>query len=119
MAKLQMSVEKGSLAVPHIRLYQLATQLRYIADWINDDPESVWLDLETLNAGSPLPSLLFALDLKKVKNVSVNNIIVKTTLQAWQAIRKLEGRSNTLSSLTPIQCNIDFAQACTDGGFNI
>lgn len=119
MAKLQMSVEKGGLAVPNIRLYQLATQLRYIADWINDDPESVWLDLETLNTGSPLPSLLLALDLKKIKNVSVNNIIVKTTLQAWQAIRKLEGRANTLSSLGPIHCNIDFAPACTDGGFNI
>lgn len=119
MAKLQMSVEKGGLAVPNVRLYQLAAQLRYVADWINGDSESVWLDLETLNAGSPLPSLLFALDLKKIKSVSVNNIIVKTTLQAWQAIRKLEGRANTLSSLAPLHCNIDFAPASTDGGFNI
>lgn len=92
---------------------------QHIADWINGDPESVWLDLETINAGSPLPSLLFALDLKKIKNVSVNNIIVKTTLQAWQAIRKLEGRANTLSSLAPIYHNIDFAPASRDGGFNI
>lgn len=119
MAKLQLSVEKGGLAVPNVRLSQLSAQLRYIADWINGDPESVWLDLETINAGSPLPSLLFALDLKKIKNVSVNNIIVKTTLQAWQAIRKLEGRANTLSSLAPIYHNIDFAPASRDGGFNI
>lgn len=39
MNKVEMSVEKGGLAVLNIRLYQLATQLRYIADWINDDPE--------------------------------------------------------------------------------
>ena len=39
MAKLQMSVEQGGLAVPNIRLYQLAAQLWYIAEWINKDPE--------------------------------------------------------------------------------
>ncbi|KAG7519086.1 hypothetical protein JOB18_000893 [Solea senegalensis] len=43
MAKLQMSVEEGGLGVPNIRLYQLAAQFGYIVDWINGDPESVWL----------------------------------------------------------------------------
>ncbi|KAM4555699.1 uncharacterized protein PAE49_014677 [Odontesthes bonariensis] len=55
MAKLHMSVEQGGLAIPNIRLYQLAAQLRYIADWNNNDPESVWLDLETANADSLVP----------------------------------------------------------------
>lgn len=43
MAKLQMSVEKGGVAVPNVTLYQLAAQLRYIAEWINNDLESAWL----------------------------------------------------------------------------
>lgn len=119
MAKLQMSAEKGGLDVPNVKLYQLAAQLRYIADWINDDPKSVWLDLEKLGVGSPLPCLLFVLDLKKIKNVLLDNMIVKTTLQAWQTIRKLEGRANTLSSLAPIHGNIDFGPAGTGGGFNV
>ena len=46
------------LSFSNVRFYQLAAQLHYIADWINDDLESVWLDLETLKAGSPLPSLI-------------------------------------------------------------
>lgn len=62
---------------------------------------------------------LFALDSKKIKRVMVNNVIIKTSLQAWRAIRKLEGRTNTLSPLAPVYCNIDFAPACPDGGFNI
>lgn len=75
MSKLHMSVEQGGLAVPNIRLYQLATQLRYIDEWINNDPESVWLDLESVNAGNGLS--------RKTKNVGDNNILITTSLQAW------------------------------------
>lgn len=82
MAKLHMSVEQGGLAVPNIRLYQLVAQLRYIAEWINNDPDSVWLDLESVNAGNGLSSLLFALDSRKTKNVGDNNILITTSLQA-------------------------------------
>ena len=82
MTKLHMSVEQGGLAVPNIRLYQLVAQLRYIAEWINNDPDSVWLDLESVNAGNGLSSLLFALDSRKTKNVGDNNILITTSLQA-------------------------------------
>lgn len=64
MAKLKTSVEKGGLTVPNIRLHQLTAQLCYIAEWINNDPESVWLDLDSFNTGNILSSLLFALVLK-------------------------------------------------------
>lgn len=65
---LQMPVKQGGLAVPNlskIRLYQLAAQLWYIAEWINNYPKSVWLGLESFNTGNTLSSLLFALDQRK------------------------------------------------------
>ncbi|MED6272763.1 hypothetical protein CHARACLAT_000062 [Characodon lateralis] len=99
MAKLQMPVKQGGLAVPNITLYQLPAQLRYLPEWTNNDAESVWLDLESVNASHGLSSLLFALDSKLIKDTTDNNILIRTNLQAWQAMRKLEGRSKTLSSL--------------------
>ena len=118
MTKLQMSVEQGGLAVPNIRFSQLAAQLRYIAEWINNDPESVWLDLESVG-GNALSSLLFAMDSKKSRNAGNKNILITTSLQAWQAIIKLEGRSKILSSQASIYGNMDFAPACSDMGLRI
>ena len=46
-----MSVEKGGLASLNVSLYRLAAQLLYIAECINNDPESTWLDLESFKAG--------------------------------------------------------------------
>lgn len=80
MAKLQMLVKQGGLVVPNIRLHQLALQLRYVAEWINKVPKSVWLDLESFNAGNALSSILFALNLKKIQVVMDNNIITIPSL---------------------------------------
>lgn len=51
----------------YIRLYQLALQLRYIADWISNNNESTWLDLESSQVGYPLCGLLFASEQKRLK----------------------------------------------------
>ena len=79
----------------------------------------MWLNLESVNAGNSLSSLLFALDSKKTKNAGGNNILIPTSLQAWQAIGKLEGCSKTLSSLGLIYGNMDFAPARSDMGFKM
>ena len=47
LARLMKPKEKGGLSASDIRLYQLASQLRYIADWIQNDNDSTWLDLES------------------------------------------------------------------------
>ena len=78
----------------------------------------MWLDLESANAGNGLSSLLCAMDSKKSKNAGENNILI-TSLQVWQAIRKLEGHSKILSSLAPIYGNTDFAPARSDLGFRM
>lgn len=58
-----------------IRLYQLASQLRYISDWIKNDNEFTWLDLESSQTKYPLYGLLFASEQKKIKT-SVDDMIV-------------------------------------------
>lgn len=78
MVKLKMLVKQGGLVVPNIRLHQLAAQLCYVAEWINKVPKSVWLDLESFNAGNALSSILFALV------VMDNNIITRPSPWTWQ-----------------------------------
>lgn len=42
------------MAVPNIKLYQLASHFWYLVDWVRNDPDSVWLDIEAFNLGKPL-----------------------------------------------------------------
>lgn len=79
LARLMKPQEKGGLSVPDIRLYQLASQLRYIADWINNDDESTRLDLESSQAGYPLCGLLFVSEQKKIKTSVGDNMIINAT----------------------------------------
>lgn len=84
MAKLQMLVKQGGLVVPNIRLYQLAAQLHYVAEWINKVPKSVWPDPESFNAGNALSSILFALDVKKIQVDMHNDIIIRPNPWTWK-----------------------------------
>lgn len=59
-----------------IRLYQLASQLRYIADWIKNDSDSVWLELESSQLNQSLIGLLFTLEQKKIKTFIGDNMII-------------------------------------------
>ena len=117
---MQSPLHQGGLAVPNIKLYQLASQFRYLVDWIRNDPDSVWLDIEAFNLGRPLTlaSLPFTLN-RKDSEVSDGNLIVKSTLKVWDMIKKWEKRSNMLSPITPILRNTDFPPGMTDTGFSI
>ena len=67
LAKLQLPLSQGGLALPNIRLYQVASQFRYLVDWVQSDLDSVWHDIEAYNLGKPLhlTSLPFILNLDK------------------------------------------------------
>lgn len=47
LVRLMKPQDDVGLSIPDIRLYQLASQLHYIADLIKNDQRSVWLDLES------------------------------------------------------------------------
>lgn len=118
MSKLQLPSHKGGLDVPNIRLYQLACQLRFVADWLKNDPGSIWLDLEASQSLCPLQNLLFVVNPKKLKFL-YDSPIIRNTLKAWAQSRKLEGRFNLTSALTPIKNNPDFPPGTDDSGFNL
>lgn len=46
MSTLQLPGCEGGLDLPNIRVYQLCCHLKYIYDWIINDPNSIWLDTE-------------------------------------------------------------------------
>lgn len=64
LARCMKPQEKGGLSFPDIRLYQLASQLCYIVDWIKNDSESVWLDLESSQVKLSVKGLLFTTNQK-------------------------------------------------------
>lgn len=110
-ARLQL-LNQGGMAVLNIKLYQLASQFRYLVDWVRIDPDSVRLDIEAFNLGKPLilASLPFILN-QKAPVVADGNLIVESTLKVGDMIRKWgKKRSNVLSLIVPIQKKQIFLQ---------
>lgn len=111
LEKLQSPLDQWGLAVSNIKLYQLTSHFRYLLERVQNDPHSVWLDIEAFNLGKPLTlaSLPFIRNWKE-SGVADDNLIVKSTLKAWDMIKKWEKRSDVLLPITPIQINTDFLQ---------
>lgn len=116
LATLCLPLAEGGLDLPNVRKYQLSAHLRYITDWIREDPMSIWLDIESSMSKIPLSNLLF---IRKPITNACHNPITIHTVKAWQVVRKLEGRHNFTSIFTPICGNIDFLPGITDPGFQI
>jgi len=71
LSKLQLPGAKGGLDLPNFKLYQLACQLKFIVEWLKEDPKSVWLDLESAQSKCPLQNLLFVRDSKLKRAIAV------------------------------------------------
>ena len=117
LQKLQLPIQKGGLALPNFLYYHMASQVRYIVDWIKNDPNSTYLDLEAFGCNPVSIS-----DLIFIKNVDAlpglkENLIVKNTLKTWNRIRKHYGITNRISCLAPVVNNPDFVHSCHDVGF--
>lgn len=118
LSKLQLPGAKGGLDLPNFKLYQLACQLRFIVEWLNEDPKSVWLDLESSQSKCPLQNLLFVRNPKLSRDMC-DNPLVRNTLKAWRATQRLEDRIDTTSPLLPILNNPEFLPSTMDPGFNL
>uniref|UniRef100_A0A3P9KND8 Reverse transcriptase domain-containing protein n=1 Tax=Oryzias latipes TaxID=8090 RepID=A0A3P9KND8_ORYLA len=119
LSKLHLPISKGGLDLPNFRLYQLSSILRFVAEWVRDDPTSVWLGLEKSQTHCSLPGLLSCKNLKSVRNLCGNNPIITNTVKAWFLARRLEGRSFLTPILSPIQGNPEFQPGMIDAGYNI
>lgn len=115
IARLKKLKEKGSLSVPDIRLYQLASQLRYITDWIQSDNESIY----TYPCRLIIPYVVFYLHPSQKDLESWWQHDYNATIKAWRDIRKLDGFEGQLTSLSPVCGSIDFCPGATDRGFEL
>lgn len=116
MTKLQMAGSDGGLDVPNVRLYQLAAHLRVIADWLKQDPASIWLDVESSQSKCPLFNLLFVNNPDVIRKLCLNPITL-STVKAWRSVRIIEGRVRLTSPLAPILGGPDFLPGSLDQGF--
>lgn len=107
LAKLQLSSTAGGLDLPNVKWYQLASLLRFVAQWLKGDQSSIWLDIEAAQCDCPLRNLLFLKNFAYAKNLC-SNPIVNNTLKAWKLVRSIEGKTSLMSPLTSIQGNPDF-----------
>ena len=79
---------------------------------------SLWLDVESSMSKYPLSNLLFIRKSASLKSSCTNPITI-STVKAWHAIRKLEGRSQFTSVFTPICNNPDFPPGVKDNNFRV
>ncbi len=119
LARIMKPRKKGGLSFPDVRLYQLASQLQHIVDWIKNDSESVWLDLESSQVKQFFKGLFCTTNQKRIRTFIGDNIIISTTIKAWRDMRRLEGLEGQLSSQSPIWGNTDFCPGTLDKGFKV
>ena len=117
-AQVKSSKTRSGLDLLNIRWYQLASHLRFIAEWVKEDPTSDLLSLEKSQTSGFLLGLLAFKDLKSARSQCKNNPIISNTLEAWFITQKLEGRSGLTSPLVPTQGNPNFLPGMVDGGYS-
>lgn len=81
MSVLQLPSAMGGLDLPDIKKYQLSAHLIYIANWIEDDASSIWLDIEKSLSNCPLKNLLFIDKLKCITKLCSNPVTFTTLLE--------------------------------------
>ena len=116
LEKLHLSVKEGGLSLPNVMYYHWASQIRYIVEWLKNDNESTFLDLEANGCGPALSELPFINGAMSSHEIS-DNFIVRNTLKSWNQIRRHFGITTQYSMLAPVYCNPDFTQSCSDVGF--
>ena len=121
---LQKSKKEGGLALPNLRFYYWATNIRNLIHWKQElDMPSCpqWVDMECKAVrGYSLYSILgssLPFDLAKL-NKQIYNPIVKYTLRIWFQFRKFFTLNNFVLS-SPIIFNFFFQPSLIDQAFKI
>lgn len=107
------------LDLANVKLYQLACQLRFVVEWLKEDPKSIWFDLECSQSNCSLQNVLFVHNSKSIRALCNSPSNIRNTLKAWLIIHRLEGRTDASSLLTPILNNPEFMPSFTDSGFKL
>uniref|UniRef100_H2MR45 Reverse transcriptase domain-containing protein n=1 Tax=Oryzias latipes TaxID=8090 RepID=H2MR45_ORYLA len=117
--KLQRSKDQAGLAVPNIRFYYWAAQMRYIHEWVNPTVSNTWIDMESGNCGIVTLKYCPFICYNKVKLEVQNNFIVSNTLNTWNKMLLFFKLKKHFSVLAPTFRNPDFIPSCQDIGFKL
>lgn len=108
---------KGGLALPNLRSYYWAAQLRILVSWLALDVDTRWVHLEDSSVTKVSLSDHLFLNSKDRRNLKINNEWVNYTLKVWDKIRKVLNLSLSISRATKIADIHDFIPAKLDSGF--
>lgn len=118
---LQRPKTSGGMALPNLRFYYWAANLRIIQFWLRSDSLSslpIWLNMEATSC-SPVSLLALAhAPISISPSAYTKNIIVRTSLRIWTQFRRHFGLQ-TYSVLAPITANPIFPPSLVDDAFVI
>lgn len=95
------SKREGDLGLPDFKLYYWAAQLRGLVEWVCQDVETNWIELE--NYSSPLDPLETAifLEQKKWKDLKIENEWIACTNRIWYVNREEENGNAPYNFMCP------------------
>ena len=77
--------EKGGWALPSLKEYYWAAQLRHMVCWCNPSYDAQWKDMEEKILSIPIQAIIADSDLQGNIN-NIENPWVKLTLKVWKAV---------------------------------
>lgn len=107
----------GGLDLPNLKLYFWAAQLRAMVEWLLQNEETNWLELEKDSCATiPLEALPF-LDKKTQSKFKIKNDWIKCTQRVWNTVKKKIGAPLESSRTMKISGLMNFEPNKLDVGF--
>ena len=78
MKNLTMAKEKGGLALPNLKHYYMAAQMKHICIWLNDNSEAKWRSIETFMCHGSIKTIPFCTDYQRKVPVKDNISLINT-----------------------------------------
>lgn len=116
LSLLYLPFERGGLKVPNLKLYYWAAQLCSAMYYFTVTDSPAWLDIENNGITIPLQSYLYSSSIKMLKKTT-HNPFLRNTITVWYEAHNFLDEAITMSGLTPIWGNTNFAPGRSDKGF--
>ena len=112
---LQLAKTEGGLALPNLKYYFWAAQLRPLTSWIENDESTRWLKIEkTLCTQAQLAALPFS---GSKINSDALGVWSRFTIKIWKEVQKEFKLPLSSSSVSSIGCMGNFVPSRLDAGF--
>lgn len=113
---LQLEKDKGGMALPNLKDYYRAAQLRPVVKWCDEDYTAKWKDIERAVAGIPTQSLIGNAELMKSLQDTIDPITLHT-LNLWFDFTKQHKLERDLKLLSWFAYDDRFKPSLSDHNF--